>query len=134
MGLRQTHIRLLTGFHPLVIRVCPFKPSFGCSGASSTRLEEQDSNLTEVKVDEMLGLVGHVRSEVAAHNAMPRGVVLLVELLLDECGDVLFNVELLKGLSGNIDSVLLHVFGHISVLDYCLSICHGNVCLVVFRE
>ena len=97
--------------------------------ASSAGLEEQDSDLTEVEVDEMLGLMGHVGTEVAAHNAMPRGVVLLVELLLDECGDVLFDVELLESLGGNINSVLLHVLGHISVLDYCLSVCHGECCL-----
>ena len=47
----------------------------------------------------MLGLVGHIGAEVTAHNAVPGGVVLLVELLLDECGDVLLNVELLEGLS-----------------------------------
>ena len=37
----------------------------------------------------MLGLVRHVGAEVAAHDAVPRGVVLLVELLLDEGSDVL---------------------------------------------
>ena len=72
----------------------------------------------------MLGLVGHIGAEVTAHNAMPGGVVLLVELLLDEGGDVLLNVELLEGLGGDVDSVLLHVFGHICVLNDCLSVCH----------
>ncbi len=57
----------------------------------------------------MLGLVGDVGTEVSAHNAMPGGVVLLVELLLDEGSDVLLNVELLKGLGGNVDGILLHV-------------------------
>ena len=125
MGLHQTAHR----FSP----VCyPFKPgkSEGCCGACvSTRFEKQDRDLTEVEVDEMLGLMGHVGTEVTAHNAVPRGVVLLVELLLDECGNVLFDVELLEGLSGNVDGVLLHVFGHISVLDDCLSVCHGDECL-----
>ena len=46
----------------------------------------------------MLGFVGHVGAEVTADDAMPGRVVLLVELLLDEGGNVLFNVELLKSL------------------------------------
>ena len=44
-------------------------------GASSAGLEQEDSNLSEVEVDEVLGLVGHVRTEVAAHNAVPCRVV-----------------------------------------------------------
>ena len=72
----------------------------------------------------MLGLVGHIGAEVTAHNAVPCGVVLLVELLLDECGDVLLNVELLEGLGRDVDSVLLHVFGHISVLHNGFAVCH----------
>ena len=77
----------------------------------------------------MLGLVGHVGAEVTAHNAMSGGVVLLVELLLDEGGDVLLDVVLLEGLGGHVDSVLLHVLGHVGVLDDSLAFSHG--CLVV---
>ena len=72
----------------------------------------------------MLGLVGHVGTEVAAHDAVPSGVVLLVELLLDEGGDILLDVELLESLRGDVDGVLLHVLGHISVLDNSLAISH----------
>ena len=67
----------------------------------------------------MLGLMRDVRAEVPAcevrletrltDDAVPCWVVLLVEFLLDEGGDVLFNVELLERLGCNIDSVLLHV-------------------------
>ena len=64
----------------------------------SATLEEEDSNLSEVEVDEVLGLVSDVGAEVPSHDAMPGGVVLLVELLLDESGDVLLNVELLQSL------------------------------------
>lgn len=56
-----------------------------------TALEQQDGYLAQVEVDEVARLVGHVRSEVAANDAMPGRVVLLVELFLDECGDVLRN-------------------------------------------
>ena len=54
--------------------------------------------MTEVEVDEVLGLVGDVGTEVSSHNAMPGGVVLFVELLLDEGGDVLLDVVLLESL------------------------------------
>ena len=92
--------------------------------ARSAGLEEEDGHLSKVEVDEVLGLVGHIGAEVAAHNAVPGGVVLLVELLLDEGGDVLLDVVLLEGLGGHVDSVLLHVLGHISVLDDSLAFSH----------
>ena len=72
----------------------------------------------------MLGFVGHIGAEVTADNAMPGRVVLFVELLLDESGDVLLDVELLESLSGDVDSVLLHIFGHVSVLHNGFAVCH----------
>ena len=78
--------------------------------------------MTEVEVDEVLGFVGDVGAEVAADDAVPSGVVLLVELLLDVGGDVLFDVELFHGLGGDFGGVGLHVFGHVSVLDDGLAI------------
>ena len=42
-------------------------------------------------------------------DAMPCGVVLLIEFFLDEGSDILLNVELLESLGSNIDGVLLHV-------------------------
>ena len=81
------------------------------------RLEEKNGDLAEVEVDEVLRLVGNVRAEVAANDCVPRRVVLLVELLLDVGGDVLFDVELLHGLGCNLDGVGLHVLGHVGVLD-----------------
>ena len=91
--------------------------------ACSAGLEEKDRNLTKIEVDEVLGLVGHIGAEVTSDNCVPGGVVLLVEFLLDEGGDVLLNVVALKGLSANVDSVLLHIFGHVGVLDDGLSVC-----------
>lgn len=45
--------------------------------------------LSQVKVDEVLRLVGHVGPKVAAHDAVPGCVVLLVKLLLNKGRDVL---------------------------------------------
>ncbi len=71
----------------------------GDGGQQLARLEQQDRNLAEVEVDEVLRLVGHVRAEVAADDAVPGRGVLFVELLLDVGRDVLLDVELLQGLS-----------------------------------
>ena len=64
----------------------------------SAGLEEKDGDLSKIEVDEVLGLVGDVGAEVTAHNAVPGWVVLFVELLLDERGDVLLDVVLLESL------------------------------------
>ena len=45
-------------------------------------------------------------TEVPADDAVPGRVVLLVHLLLDVGGDVLFHVKFLQGRSGAIHSVL----------------------------
>ena len=57
----------------------------------------------------MLGLVGDVGSEVSTDDHVPSGVVFLVKFLLDESGNILLNVELFESLSGNVDSILLHI-------------------------
>lgn len=47
----------------------------------STRLKQQNGHLTQVEVNEMLGLMGHVAAEVSPNNAVPGRVVFLVKLL-----------------------------------------------------
>ena len=49
------------------------------------------TRLPQVKVDEVLRLVSHVRPKVTPDDAVPRRLVLLVELLLDESGNILSN-------------------------------------------
>ena len=73
---------------------------------ASAALEKQDGHLAKVKVDEMAGLVGHVGAEVAADDAVPRGVVLLVELLLDVGCNILFDIVLLEGLGRAVHGIL----------------------------
>jgi len=55
-------------------------------------------NLTQVEVDEVLRLVRDVGAEVATNDAVPGWVELLVKLLLDVGGYVLFYVVLLQRL------------------------------------
>ena len=79
----------------------------------------------------MLRLVRHVAAKVTADDAVPRWVVLFVELLLDVCGDVLLDVVLLHRLRRAVDSVLLHVLRHVGILYHGLPLGHGDVAGVV---
>ena len=74
-----------------------------------TTLPKLDCDLTDVEVDEVLCLVCDEGSEGPADDAVPCWVVGLVEFLLDESGDVLFDVEGVECLDGCVDGLVLHV-------------------------
>jgi len=93
-------------------------------GGDLSALEEKYCDLAKVEVDEMSGLMSDVGTKVPANNAVPCGVVLFVKLLLDVSCNVLLNVVLLQGLGGAVDSVLLHLLGHVRILDHCLPVRH----------
>ena len=56
-----------------------------------TRFKEQNSNLPEVEIDEMLGLVGNIGSKISSNYTMPGWVIFLVEFLLDIGSNVLIS-------------------------------------------
>uniref|UniRef100_A0A3P9CT66 Uncharacterized protein n=1 Tax=Maylandia zebra TaxID=106582 RepID=A0A3P9CT66_9CICH len=77
-----------------------------------TRLEQQNSHLTQVEVDEMLRLMCHIAAKVPPNNAVPFS------------GDILLNVILLHGLHGTVHCILLHFIRHVCVLDHSLLVTH----------
>ena len=62
--------------------------------------------MAEVEVDKVPGLVRDVRPEVPPNDAVPSGIVLFVELLLDVAGDVFLDVVLLQRLSRAVHGIL----------------------------
>ena len=43
-------------------------------------------------MDEIIGFMCNIRFKIVAHNAMPRGIVLLIEFFLYEFGDILYKI------------------------------------------
>uniref|UniRef100_A0A8C4E5T1 Dynein light chain n=1 Tax=Dicentrarchus labrax TaxID=13489 RepID=A0A8C4E5T1_DICLA len=83
-------------------------------------LEQQNGHLTQVEVNEMLGLMSHVAAKVSPNDAVPGRVIFLVKLL-----DIFLDVILLQGLCGTLHGVLLHVLRHVGIFDHCLPFRHG---------
>lgn len=51
-------------------------------GMKLAALEQQYRHLAQIEVDEVARLVGHIRTKVTTHDAMPCRIVLLVKFLL----------------------------------------------------
>ena len=86
----------------------------------------------------------HVRAVIATNDAVPRWIVLFVELLLDVSRNIFLNVIsekaqrahamfvtlqmikclLFERLSSAFDCFLLHFLRHVGVLNNCLAIAH----------
>lgn len=56
---------------------------------SLSALKEKNGYLAKVEIDKMSCFVRHVATEITSYNAMPRRVVLLIELFLDICRNIL---------------------------------------------
>ena len=61
--------------------------------------------------------MGDIAPEVFADDDVPGGAMSPIKLLFDLRGDVLLDVVLLEGASGDVDALLLHVVGHVDVFD-----------------
>uniref|UniRef100_A0A8B9S976 Dynein light chain n=1 Tax=Apteryx owenii TaxID=8824 RepID=A0A8B9S976_APTOW len=88
-----------------------------------TRFEEENSNMTQVEVDEVLTLMSHMAAKVPSHNTMPSGMVFLVKLLCD----FMLNAVLLQRLNGALHSVLLHLLRHVRILDHGFLVTRGHL-------
>ena len=58
---------------------------------SAPALVQANCNLAHVEKDEVLALVRHKGTEVAADKTVPRGAVLLIKERLDALGDILLH-------------------------------------------
>ena len=103
--------------------VCAFRVKNAKNNALA-RLEQQNGNLAQVKVDEVLGLVCHVAAKVAADDAVPCWVVLFVKLFLNESSNVFLNVVFFKSLRRAVDGILLHVLRHVGIFNDSFSFGH----------
>ena len=84
------------------------------------RAPDQDAYLAPVHEDEALALVGDICAKATAYDTVPRWQVHLVKLCLDDLSDVVEDAALLEGKVDAIDSVLLHWFVHVGILDHCI--------------
>lgn len=89
--------------------------------------------MSQIEIDEMFRLVGDIRAKVTTNDTVPRGVVFLVEFLLNEGCDVLFDVVLVQCLDRCVDGIVLHLFRHISILDHCFLFGHLDLWIRVIE-
>jgi len=61
----------------------------------SPRFEKKDSDLSHIKVDEVLGFMSHIGTKVSSHDTMPCRVIFFVKFFLDESGNILNLSQLL---------------------------------------
>lgn len=88
----------------------------------SARLEQKHCYLAHVEIDKVLGFMSDIGSKVTTNNTMPGWVIFLVEFFLDVCSNVFLDIEFLESYISTINSILLHFFIHVSMLDHSLTL------------
>jgi len=63
--------------------------------------EEEEAVLSDIKINVVLGLVGHVWAEVTAYEGMPVSIVLAIQFILQMGGNLLDCVHLLQRVFGD---------------------------------
>jgi hypothetical protein len=71
--------------------------------------EEEESVLSDIEIDVMVGFVRDVRSEVSADECVPVAIVLSVEFVLEVGGDLLNCVHFVEGVLGDGQNLRLHL-------------------------
>lgn len=69
----------------------------------------------------------HVTSKVSSDDAVPCCTILSVKLLLQEGSNVLFDRELFKGPDSTLNSLLLHLLGHVCIFNRWAWIDHSAI-------
>ena len=90
----------------------------------SAWFKKQNSNLAQIKVNEMFCFVGNIRTKISSNDAMPSRIIFLIKFFFDECCNILFNVEFFKGLISTIHGIALHILSHIRIFNNCFSVGH----------
>ena len=120
-----------------------FKQSLGRAHVDVGRLifcaPEEDAHLAPIYKDVALGLVSDIAAETTAHHTVPGRQVHRIELGLDDLCDVVEDSLLLESKADTVDSVLLHLGHHVTLLHHCVlcvflgnsSVCHHRVLVVI---
>lgn len=90
-----------------------FYHSKGSCASQLSTLEQKEAQLADVEVNVVVQLVSHRTAEVHPHEAMPRGIVLPVELFLDVGGEASGCVlAVFEGTPRHCHRILLHWLIH----------------------
>jgi hypothetical protein len=90
--------------------------------------KQETTSANSSRIVEPLGLtVRDIAPKVLSYDNVPSGAVAPVELALDVRCNVLFDAEFIQRGGRNVNRLLLHVFGHVYVLDDCFGAILGGI-------
>ena len=82
--------------------------------------EDEESVLSDVKIDVVLGFVGDVGSEISAYKTVPISIVSTVEFILEMSGHLLDCMHFFKSWFCRVKDVSLYFDADVSSLDHWL--------------